>query len=151
MKSEDATPGILAANEGPPTPGRTRPENLGQVWRNTLTVGGVIVAGFALLFMLAFFVIEFASPQRSPYLGLFTFLVFPCVLVFGLIAMGTGLWVARCRFRKTFGPSAAYQYYPRIDLTDARQRRVLVRNVGSDKKGRIPFLRPRVRFFAESS
>ncbi len=125
MKSEDGTIGVPLTNDGAEATQAARPGDLRQVWRNTLTVGGVIVAGFALLFMLAFFVIEFASPQRSPYLGLFTFLVFPCILVFGLIAMGTGLLVARRRFRKTFGPSAAYQYYPRIDLTDARQRRIL--------------------------
>lgn len=125
MKSEEATPGTVVANEGPQATGPGRPENLGQVWRNTLTVSGGIVAALTLLFIVAFFAIEFASPQRSPYLGLFTFLVFPCVLVFSLIAMGTGLLVARHRFRRTLGPSAAYQYYPRIDLTDARQRRFM--------------------------
>jgi len=125
MKSDDGTLGAAVMSDEPRDIKQSKPEVLRQVWRNTLTVGGGIVAALALLFIVAFFIVEFASPQRSPYLGLFTFLVFPCIMVFGLAAMGAGLIVARYRFRKALGPSAVYQYYPRLDLTDARQRRFL--------------------------
>ena len=126
MKPEVETPGTTTtAGDEPREKTAAQSPDLMKVWRNTLTVGGGIVAALGLLFMVGFFVVELASPQRSPYLGLFTFLVFPCVVVAGVLAIGVGLLAARRRFQKRYGPSAVYQYFPRIDLTDARQRRVL--------------------------
>ncbi len=113
------------SKDQPTKPASVTPDHLTQVWRNSLTVGGGIVAALAVLFMVAFFTIEFASPQRNPYLGLFTFLVFPCVLVVGVVAMAAGLVIARHRFHKTFGSDVVYQYYPRIDLTNLSHRRYL--------------------------
>jgi|CXWL01.1.fsa_nt_gi nitrate/TMAO reductase-like tetraheme cytochrome c subunit len=125
MNSEDAKPGIPVANQGSQTTGRTSPEILGQVWRNTLTIGGGILAALALLFIVAFFAIEFASPQRSPYLGLFTFLVLPGFFVLGMIVAIVGLLRARRRFKRMAGNGRTFQYYPRIDLADTRHRRYL--------------------------
>ena len=95
------------------------------VWRNTMTITGGLIALFALLFMVGLFIVDLVSAHRSPYIGLFTFLVLPGVLAIGLAITVVGLWRARRWFRRHNGHVNLYQYYPRIDLSDPRHRRYL--------------------------
>ena len=60
-------------------PGRPR-----LLWRNTLTIAGGVTSVVALLFILSFLFFDLAFGQRSPYLGLFIYMVFPGFLVLGL-------------------------------------------------------------------
>jgi hypothetical protein len=75
--------------------------------------------------MLGFFVVDLVTAQPSPYIGLFTFLVFPSVFLLGAVSGMTGLLITRRRLKRKFGNHAIYQYYPRIDLTKRSHRRYL--------------------------
>ncbi len=79
----------------------------------------------ALLFILSFLFFDLASAGRSPYLGLFTYLVFPGFLVLGIALIVAGLLVARWRTRRLSGHAGRDQYYPRIDLSLKSHRRAL--------------------------
>ena len=94
------------------------------LWRNPLTVSGSILAVLSLVFMVSLLFVEFVSSERSPYLGVFTFLVFPTLLLLGLTAVAVGLWLARRRFVRRVGTRAVYRYYPRIDLSNSRSVRM---------------------------
>lgn len=95
------------------------------IWRNTLTVVGGVVAAITILFILSFLAIDLAAAHPSPYIGLFTFLVFPTVLVVAVGMMVLGLFLARRRFRIRFGTTDGILYFPRVDFTDAKHRRAL--------------------------
>lgn len=95
------------------------------VWRNTLSVAGGVLAVLSLLFMIGLLIVELISEHRSPYIGLFAFLVLPGFLVLGLIVAMIGVLRARRRFKRISGNGRPYQYFPRIDLADPRQRRYI--------------------------
>jgi len=95
------------------------------VWRNTLTIAGGILASVTGLFMLSFLAIDLTSSQPSPYIGLFTFLVFPCILVVAVAMILVGLAWGRRNFRRQYGTTEGIRYLPRVDFTDARHRRAL--------------------------
>ena len=67
------------------------------VWRNTLTVAGGLLAVLSLLFMIGLLIVELISEHRSPYIGLFAFLVLPGFLVLGLMVALIGVLRARRR------------------------------------------------------
>ncbi len=106
-------------------------ERFRELWRNSITVAGGSLCALSVLFMLGFFVADIATAHPSPYIGLFTFLVFPSFFFLGALAVFAGLFVARWRFRREFGHAALYQYYPRIDLTKAAHRRYVTAAAGA--------------------
>lgn len=95
------------------------------IWRNTLTVVGSVLAALTILFILSFLAIDLAAAHPSPYIGLFTFLVFPTILVVAVGMMVLGLVLARRKFRIRFGTTEGILYFPRVDFTDAKHRRAL--------------------------
>jgi len=95
------------------------------LWRNTLTVAGAVLAVVTMLFILSFLWLDLAMAQPSPYIGLFTYLIFPGLLVVATAMISVGLLAARFRFRRQYGRLSDYQFYPRIDLNDPRHRRLL--------------------------
>lgn len=95
------------------------------VWRNTLTIVGGVTAALTVLFILSFLAIDLVAAQSNPYIGLFTFLVFPTVLAFAVGMMFLGLFFARRNFRKRFGTTEGIRYLPRVDFTDVRHRQAL--------------------------
>ena len=101
-------------------PGRPR-----LLWRNTLTIAGGVTSVVALLFILSFLFFDLAFGQRSPYLGLFIYMVFPGFLVLGLALIVAGLLVARRRVKRSGGDLTGDQYYPRVDLSLRSHRRAL--------------------------
>ena len=87
-------------------------------------VGGLLAA-LITLFIISFLTIDLTSEHPSPYIGLFTYLVFPGVLVLAIWMILVGLFLARRRLRRLRGSVGQVQYYPRFDLNDVRHRRVL--------------------------
>jgi len=73
------------------------------------------------LLILATLVWNFSLVQPSPYLGIFTYMIFPAVLGFGLLVVFCGMWRESVRRRK-LGLEEALPY-PRLDLNDPRQRK----------------------------
>jgi nitrate/TMAO reductase-like tetraheme cytochrome c subunit len=89
--------------------------------RNTLSyIGIIITACGAVLTLLSLFLI-FSGITSSPYLGIFSYMIFPAIIVFGvlIILLGTRL---ESRRRKKAGTTDALPY-PRLDLNDRKQRR----------------------------
>ncbi|HEY3246095.1 MAG TPA: cytochrome c3 family protein [Phycisphaerae bacterium] len=95
-----------------------------QVWRNTATVVGGVVAILAVLFALSLLFFDLVSAQPSPYLGIFAYLVFPVLVVLGAGVALAGLLIAAWRYKRRGG--AVVQYYPRIDLNLPSHRRALL-------------------------
>lgn len=94
------------------------------IWRNPLTLAGGALAVVSALFDLSFLFFDLLSGGRSPYVGLWTYLVFPGLLVMGVAAAGLGLLLTRRRRRTTLGEGPIH-YYPKIDLNRPAHRRVL--------------------------
>ena len=110
------------------------------LWRNTLTLAGGVISIVALLFILSFLFFDVVSDGRSAYLGLFTYLIFPGFLVFGIVLIIVGLLIARRRTKRVSSDAAgAVQYYPRIDLSIRSHRRALM-GIGLVVALALPFI-----------
>ena len=76
-------------------------------------IGGFIgfVAGFNILF---FFLIGYFSRRSGPYIGIFTWIIFPAFLILGLLLFFLGMGLERRRRRKH--GYAGVAPYPRLDF-----------------------------------
>lgn len=90
--------------------------------RNTVSYLGMIVMAISVVLILATLLWSVALRSPSPYLGIFTFLVFPTFFFLGLLVF---LWGTRreSQRRKRVGSDEALPY-PSLDLNDSRQRKV---------------------------
>jgi len=93
----------------------------------------------ALLIMLSLLFFDLAAGQPSPYLGLFTYLIFPGFLMLGIALILAGLLVARWRGKRGSVAAGPDEYYPRIDLSLRSHRRALV-GIGSVAVLALPFI-----------
>ncbi|MBK7582536.1 MAG: NapC/NirT family cytochrome c [Myxococcales bacterium] len=84
-------------------------------------IGGLIVVLAAILIAISM-VVEVRSGALNPYVGIFTYMVFPGVLASGAVLFLLGMRWEAGRRRKL--ESLATLPYPRIDLNDGRQRRI---------------------------
>ncbi len=83
-------------------------------------LGGLVVAASALLIIFSF-ALQLIMKQASPYLGIFTFMVFPGFLTVGVLIFVYGLHRESVR-RRRLGPQAPPPY-PAVDLNNPAQRR----------------------------
>jgi hypothetical protein len=91
------------------------------LYRNTWSYfGGLIAAGSAALIVFAL-IGQLTIAQPSPYVGIFTYLVFPFILLGGLGLVLFGMWRESRRRRKAETEEASP--YPRLDLNDPKQRK----------------------------
>ncbi|MCB1024423.1 MAG: NapC/NirT family cytochrome c, partial [Acidobacteria bacterium] len=70
------------------------------------------------------FMLEISSGHEQPYLGIFTFIIFPSVLIFGLFLIIAGMIIERRRRRRR--APTVIKPFPVLDLNNARQRRTLL-------------------------
>jgi nitrate/TMAO reductase-like tetraheme cytochrome c subunit len=93
--------------------------------RNYISLSGmalVVASTISILFLLF---AELIGRTDNPYLGIFTYIIFPAFLILGLTIMTLGALVERRRRLRT--DSSEVNAYPRIDLNDpVRRRRFLV-------------------------
>ena len=61
------------------------------LWRNVLTYTGAVTVLVALMFIVSFLFLDLIVPAPNPYIGLFTFLIFPACMVFLLFTRETPL------------------------------------------------------------
>jgi nitrate/TMAO reductase-like tetraheme cytochrome c subunit len=94
------------------------------LYRNYISFAGTAIAAAALMSIIFLILIEFTSPREQPYLDLFTYLLFPSILVFGLFIVLVGILFERRRRRK-YKPSEIAAY-PVLDLNSPRQRRTFL-------------------------
>ena len=92
----------------------------------------LVGAGMALVTLgsiIVFFLMDVLGATQSPYLGIFTYMILPGVMIFGLLLIPAGILMERRRKRKHAGK--ARQYF-RLDLNEPRHRAaVMVFTVGS--------------------
>jgi NapC/NirT cytochrome c family, N-terminal region len=91
------------------------------LYRNTMSYfGGLVAAGSAVLIVFAI-IGELTITQPSPYVGIITYLIFPGVLMSGLVFV---LWGMRREAQRRAKAGAAQEMpYPRVDLNDPRHRK----------------------------
>lgn len=86
----------------------------------------IVVASLASIAFL--FLTEIIGSRDKPYLGIFTYIIFPAFMLMGLATVLTGMFIERRRRSKIDESSVAP--YPVIDLNDSRRRRSLLTFLG---------------------
>src|SRR5687767_13966921 len=79
----------------------------------------IVLASFASIVLL--FLLEATSAGSNPYLGIYTYILFPAILIFGLSVVFLGT-IRERRRRRQVSP-AEVAAYPVLDLNDSRSRR----------------------------
>jgi hypothetical protein len=89
--------------------------------RNGVSLAGlIIVTVTALLFVIVFFADLFGM-HANPYGGIIFFLIIPGLFILGLLMVPLGMWRERRRISHGLPPRG----WPRLDLNDRHQRRVV--------------------------
>jgi ABC-type proline/glycine betaine transport system permease subunit len=91
------------------------------LFRNYISFVGAAIASAALLSITLLFIIEITSKAENPYLGILTYIIFPSILIFGLIVVVLGRMLERRRRHKA--APGEITAYPKLDLNDPRARR----------------------------
>lgn len=94
------------------------------LYHNYLSFIGTVIAAGALVGITLLFLLEVTGQATQPYLGIFTYIMLPGVMVFGLAVVGLGMFRERRR-RRTMTPEEIAAF-PVIDLNNPRRRRALV-------------------------
>jgi hypothetical protein len=87
---------------------------------NIISLIGVSLALFGLAAVIILFLLDAVTAGSNPYLGIFTFMLFPAVLVVGLLLIPLGAW--RERIRRSRGPKEPIT----VNLGNPRHRNALV-------------------------
>src|SRR5262249_44007350 len=91
------------------------------LFRNYISmVGGAIVIA-SLVSVILLFLIEITSKAENPYLGILTYIIFPAILIFGLVIVMVGRMLERRR-RHHASPDET-PAYPSLDLNDPGSRK----------------------------
>jgi nitrate/TMAO reductase-like tetraheme cytochrome c subunit len=94
------------------------------LFRNYISFAGAVIVIAAVVSILLLFLIELSQTANNPYLGIVTYVILPGFLVLGILVILTGMWLERRRRRRN--PSSHIPPYPKVDLNDARQRRLAI-------------------------
>jgi nitrate/TMAO reductase-like tetraheme cytochrome c subunit len=94
--------------------------------RHPLSLLGAAIALVCLSGILILLLTDILGVQAKPYFGILAYLIFPAVLVLGLLAIPVGMWMERRRLRRNGGPTV----YPRIDLNLPTHRTAFVFFIG---------------------
>jgi hypothetical protein len=116
-----------AAGEAAETPAATPPAKTPSLFRNYVSFAGAAVAAAAFVSITLMIMMEFVGGEaegHNPYTGIFTYVLFPSVLVFGLFLILLGMLWERRR-RRRMSPDEIGRY-PVLDLNDPRRRRTFV-------------------------
>lgn len=94
------------------------------LWNNFITVSGILLVGFSVMLLVTFALFEIVSPAGNPYVDIIGFLVLPSLLIIGMAVVPFGILIKSWRLRRRNpGQRLAFRY-PRVDLSDPKQRRV---------------------------
>ena len=92
--------------------------------RSPISVAGMVLTTISAVVFLVVFLADLFGLHTNPYLGIVFFVVVPALFLAGLLLIPLGAWIERRR-RAAGKPPSAMQW-PRVDLNDARQRRITV-------------------------
>ncbi len=91
--------------------------------RNYVSLVGAAIVAASLASVTLLFLLEIGSSGENPYLGILTYIIFPSILMFGLLVVVVGgLRERRRRHRVSPSDIAAY---PQLDLNDPHSRRAV--------------------------
>ena len=90
--------------------------------QNLTTIAGAVLTTISAVLFLVFFVSGLFGYHANPYLGIVFFLILPAIFVLGLLLIPLGIWRERMRRARGLGPTRVH--WPRVDLNDARHRRI---------------------------
>jgi len=99
---------------------RTRPS----LFRNYISFFGAAIVIASLASVVLLFLIEITSKGENPYVGILTYVIFPSILMFGLVVVSLGMIWERRR-RRRVAPSEIMAY-PKLDLNDPHARRAFL-------------------------
>ena len=99
----------------------TKPPGL---YRNFISFIGAAIAIASFVSILFLFLVELTGDSKNPYLGIFTYIMFPSVMVGGIMIVFVGMFFERRRRRKNI--ELNIPAYPTLDLNDPHRRRSLV-------------------------
>ena len=92
------------------------------LFRNYISFAGAAIALASFTSIVLLFLMEISGGgTHNPYLGIFAYIMFPSVMMFGLMLIPTGMLMERRRRRKLSPEDIAR--YPSFDLNDPRRRR----------------------------
>src|SRR5438874_11543819 len=91
------------------------------IFRNYISFVGAAIVIASLVSVILLFLLEITSSAENPYLGILTYVIFPSILIFGLVVVVAGMLLERRR-RHRAKPSEI-RAYPKLDLNDPRSRR----------------------------
>ena len=91
--------------------------------RNGLSYFGILVAAIGLILIVFTLLLSYSFHEPSPYIGIFTFLVFPGFIVFGLFLFLYG--IRREKRRRLRSGEEEFLPFPLIDLNKAAIRKKL--------------------------
>jgi hypothetical protein len=112
----------LNIDEPPDNAGAAKPAaKIPSLFQNYISLvgGAIVIASFVSVVLL--FLIEITSHAENPYLGILTYIIFPSILIFGLLVVIAGRMIERRR-RHRAAPME-HLAYPKLDLNDPRSRR----------------------------
>ena len=93
----------------------------GGLYRNTISYFGGLIVAVSIVLILLFLLLSFSLRLPSPYIGIFTYMIFPAFLALGVLIFLYGLF-RESRRRRRLGLKEALPY-PVLDLNNRRQRR----------------------------
>jgi len=96
--------------------------------RSPLSLVGAVLVTLSLANIVFLLLIAMFGSENKPYLGIFAFMIFPAILIVGLILIPAGMLLRRWRQRK-LAPEQI-PAYPRIDLNQPAQRRAFAYAIG---------------------
>ena len=90
------------------------------LFNNYISLIGAAVVIACLASILLLFLIEVTGSRKSPYVGIFAWVILPSIMIFGLFVIAVGMFRERRRRRK-FSVEES-ESYPSFDLNDPRRR-----------------------------
>src|SRR5512141_1108845 len=92
----------------------------GGLYRNAVSLVGAIISGGSILLIIFALALELSAKQPSPYIGIFTYMLFPTFFAIGAAVFLYGMWRESLR-RRAAGSEDALAY-PLVDLNIQRHR-----------------------------
>jgi hypothetical protein len=92
------------------------------LYRNWVTYAGGLLVVIGLVLMLMGVLFQVFNPRPSPYSGIITFVMFPGIIVLGLVVALAGMWHESRRRRRLHTVDA--HPFPALDLNEPAQRRL---------------------------
>lgn len=99
------------------------------LFRNYISWVGAALTIFSVGCIIFLMLIDVWVGRPNPYIGIFAYVIFPSILILGLILIPIGMWRERRRRRK-LTPSQVLPY-PHIDFNNVRHRRAFALFIGA--------------------